>query len=184
MCINRFKHVLNRYDNPTLKDECYSGLEMDYAMKSINLPDEQYTNFVKTDQNQQYKLLKQIYHDYKQGKNVLNRFQAYDVELYSKNTQRLANILSYNNMKKFSKARTSTILKYHLIEDNSKFRLYIEKDKNNKLIVRLIDLYHLAIPSSHRGISADIMKERTYNEHKHNKTNINKIKCEYQTHVI
>lgn len=76
-------------------------------------------------------------------------------------------------MQIFTKLRTSNILKYYLIEDNNKFRLYIEKDKNNKLIVRLIDLYHLAIPSSHKGISVEVMKERVYNQHKNNKVNIN-----------
>lgn len=175
MCINRFKHVLDRYNNPTLKEEYYSTLDMDYAMKSIKIDHEKFTNFVKTDQNEQYKLLKKIYIDYKNGKNILNKFQAYDVELYSKNTQRLTNILSYNNMQNFTNLRTSNVLKYHMIE-NKKLRLYMEKDKNNKLIVRLIDLYHLAIPSAHKGISSEIMKERVYNEHKNNKININEIK--------
>ena len=175
MCINRFERILDRYNNPTLKEEYYTKLEMDYAMKSIKMENEKFTNFVKTKQNEQYKLLKDIYLDYKKGKNILDRFEAYDVELHSKNTQRLANILSHNNMSPFTKARISNILKYHFKGDNKKLKLYIEKDNNN-LFVRLIDLYHLGIPSKHKGIPADTMKERLYNQHKNDKISINNIK--------
>lgn len=175
MQINRFKHVLYRYNTPVIKEESYLKLEMDYAMKSINIKEEKYTNFVKTYQNEQYKLLSKIYIDYKNGKNILSRFVAYDIELYSKNTKRLSNILSYNNIQNFTLVRTSNVLKYHLI-GNNKIRRYIEKNKNNILNVRLIDIYHLAIPSVHRGIPAEVMKERIYNKHRNNKISISNLK--------
>lgn len=175
MCINRFKHVLNRYNNPIKRDEYFSELELDYAMKSINIEEDKFTNFVKTDQNEQYKFLKELYCEYKKGINILDKFEAYDIELYSKNTERLSNILTYNNNEKFNGIRTSNVLKYHFIGDNKKFKLYIEK-QGSKLIVRLIDLFHLAIPSGHKGIPAEIMKERLYNQHKNNKISINLIK--------
>lgn len=180
---SRFDHVLDRYGSCITVNEEYEKLELDYAMKSINLEKEEFSNFVKTDQNEQYKILKSIYKDYKEGKNILDRFKAYDVELYSKNTQRLSNILSYNNMQEFNNFRTSEVLKYELKDSSNKLRVYIEKEvKDGKctLVVRLIDLFHLAIPSRHKGISAETMRRRTYNKHKCNKTSINKIKQEYK----
>lgn len=180
MLTNRFKHVLNRYDNPTLKEEEYTNLELDFAVKSIKLDRYKFTNFVKSEQNEQYKLIKEIYIDYKKGKNILDRFKAYDVELHYKNTQRLLDILSYNNMQKFTKMRVSNILKYHMVDNNNKLRIYIERDINGCLIVRLIDLFHLAIPSAHKGIPAEIMKERIYNQHKNNKISINLIKNKFK----
>lgn len=178
---SRFNHVLNRYDNPTTKKEKFDGIEMDFAMKSIDLEDVQFSNFVKTKQNAQYKLLKEIYKDYKAGKNILERFEALDIEMYSKNTTRLSNILSYNTMQKFDNKRTSNVLKHHLKDEPNKMRLFIEeeiKDEKKILHVRLIDLFHLAIPSRHKGVSAEDMCRRTYNKHKNDRTSIGDIKKE------
>lgn len=179
MLANRFQHVLNRYDNPIRTIEEYSKLELDYAMKSINKEEFKFTNFVKSDQSNQYKLLKELYVDYKKGKNILDKFEAYDIEVFSRNTKRLSDILSYNNMEKFNNNRISNILKYQLKEGNNTLRIYIEKESANNncvLKVRLIDLFHLAIPARHRGVSAEEMTNRLYNQHKCNKLSINKIK--------
>ncbi len=179
---SRFDHVLDRYNNCITVSEEYERLELDYAMKSINIPNEEFSNFVKTDQNEQYKLLKSIYKDYKDGKDILNDFEAYDVELHSKNTTRLSNILTHNNMEPFTDARTSRVLKYQLKNKKNKLRIYIEKEYKDGLCVlkvRLIDLFHLAIPSRHNNVPANIMLTRTYNKHRNNKVSINKIKREY-----
>lgn len=176
---NRFQHVLNRYDNPIRKIEEYSRLDLDYAMKSINKEELQFTNFVKSINNNQYKFLKELYIEYKKGKNILDKFVAYDVEVFSSNTKRLISILSYNNMENFNNDRISSILKYQLREEKSTLRIYIEKEEVKGeciLKVKLIDLFHLAIPSRHRGVSAEEMKNRLYNQHKGNKQSISQIK--------
>lgn len=178
MQINRFNHIIDRYNDSKIITEYYSKLDMSFAMKSINLKEEQFTNFVKSKQSEQYKLLLNIYSDYKKGKNILDKFEAYDVELYSKNTKRLSKILSYNTMENFNDFRTSNVLKHRLTKSKNKLRLYIEEDDKKNLSVKLIDLYHLAIPSSYKGTSADVMKNRLYNQHKNNKTSISCIKRE------
>jgi len=143
--------------------EEYTKLEMDFAMKSINLEKHKFTNYVKTNQNKQYKLLEKIYSDYKNGK-------------------RLSDILSYNNMDNFTMTRITNTLKFHL-KDNNQIRLFIEIEKNNILKVRLIDLFHLAIPSEHKGMSSEVMKDKLYNQHKNNRLSINLIKNKYKEQI-
>jgi len=132
-------------------------------MKSINLEKHKFTNYVKTNQNKQYKLLEKIYSDYKNGK-------------------RLSDILSYNNMDNFTMTRITNTLKFHL-KDNNQIRLFIEIEKNNILKVRLIDLFHLAIPSEHKGMSSEVMKDKLYNQHKNNRLSINLIKNKYKEQI-
>ena len=179
ICTDRFNHVLDRYNSKRVVTEEFSKIEMDFALKSINLEKEKFNNFAKTEKNEQYLLVKELYSKYKSGINILDEFEAYDIELYSKNTSRLAEILTYNNLEPFSCVRTSNVLKFRLSNSNNTLRIYVEKvNKNNQCIlkIRLIDLYHLAIPSRYKSVSADKMKNRLYEQHKRNKINISTIK--------
>lgn len=175
---NRFvtsKKIARFQENEHLEEIEFGNLEMDFAMKSINLEKEEFTNKCKSLASEQYKTIKELYYRYKNGENILADFCCEDLLPFD-NINRLKEIIKYNLLGK--EIPIYEIYKFSY-KENNKIRFYIKNDNENLKVV-LIDLFHLALPSKRGYKTKEEMQKETYLVNKSNSININLIKKYYK----
>lgn len=170
-----FKRIDRFKEDEHIEKVEFENLEMDFAMKSIKLEKQEFTNLCKSLSSQQYIMLKELYHRYKNGENILSDF-CLDELLPFNNMPRLKEIIRYNLVNQDFKIYEIFKFSY---KKNNKIRFFI-KNNNGKLSVVLIDLFHLALPSKYYDSEAEEMQKRVYSKNKENKININSIKQYYK----
>lgn len=156
----------NKFDRKLFDDQ-KEIIDIDEALKSVNLPEHFFTNFFKGRKDPMFKFVKTQYAYIKSDKfKILENYELKDV-VYKDNLseEKIIDIVKCT----FDKdVNLNTIYRFKNYE-NPAFQLYVNKESNNNYKVIIIDLYHLVIPAADRGKGrkkADI--ENDYNEKKLN----------------
>lgn len=170
-----FKRIDRFKESERLEKVEFESFEMDFAMKSINLEEQEFINKCKSLSSQQYKTMDELYKHYKNGENILVDFECGDI-LPHDNINRLKKIIDYNLSGKTFKIYEVYKFSY---KPNNKIRFYVKNDNGNLMVV-LIDLFHLALPSKHECKTKKEMQREVYLKNKKNKININEIKKYYK----
>lgn len=170
-----FKRIDRFKESERLEKVEFESFEMDFAMKSINLEEQEFINKCKSLSSQQYIIMKDLYYRYKNGENILADFDGDDILPYD-NINRLKKIIDYNLSGKTFKIHEIYKFSY---KQNNKIRFYVKNDNGNLMVV-LIDLFHLALPSKYKSKTKKEMQREVYLKNKTNKTNINEIKKYYK----
>lgn len=170
-----FKRIDRFKESERLEKVEFESFEMDFAMKSINLEEQEFTNMCKSLSSQQYTTMEDLYYRYKNGENILADFEFGNILPYD-NINRLKNIIDFNLSGQTFKIHEVYKFSY---KQNNKIRFYVKNDNGNLMVV-LIDLFHLALPSKHECKTKKEMQREVYLKNKKNKININEIKKYYK----
>ncbi len=180
---NKFRYRTNRF-----KGNCTQYVEKDYSclmmkknFKSIHDASNKFTNYEKSQGTDNYKELRKIYREYKNGVDILDKYFEGD-ELLSDGIPdklklaRLQNIIQLNTGENISsKDLVYNTWKYkHTSMTNIQFYLH-KKSKDLNLI--LVDTHHLGIYAQKNG---KYVHEREYQKHKDNKMDIKIIADELE----
>lgn len=189
----KLKHQINRIT----RDKCKAFKTTPFHFKqflfngnihSINLKTEKFTNYVKSEENTYYKILKKvldkIYYD---KYNILKEFNIDDTNYCddSATKQRLKRIIMESNcitdIELIPKIYELIPVKY--LKDKEKryksLRLFVSITDDGNIELYLIDLYHLGINAYNFNIDGYSL-DRNYNSNKDCMLCISKIADEYE----
>lgn len=174
---NRFTLRTNRFKSAIFNQEEYDFIDFNGNLKSVNLEELKFTNFVNSSEKKIYKELKEICISLLTSNTIFNNsFLADEIkELKSKKIQRLYDIISKVNGRKVKPEEA--ILKFKN-KNNPELQFYIKKD-GKILKVFLIDLYHLGIDAKHKAFGKYDLVGR-YNAYKKCKYDIANIQLEIE----
>ena len=140
---------VNRFNNPTFKTKKYLGFSFNDNLKSVNLNELEFTNYVKSRNCKKYLDLKRICIKLEKDKNEL--YKLFEADELDSNTsvikyERLLKILSIVNNREIQKEEI--ILKFKNKNDKE-IQFYI-KDENGIFMLYLIDIYHIGIEAKNK----------------------------------
>lgn len=173
------KSLFNRsfIKKPSMKDK----IDFQYALKSIDVPDENFMNFFTSNQTKTYLYLQEIYDS--SLKNQLNIDKYFTNKEYSITNQR-----KNNRLKKFIYETSNTlmsdidllgIIKYKHRE-KKEFQIFLKYDiVQDKAFVYLIDIYHLVLPTEFDKMCQKRANAEQY--YKKMKRNLKKSMCGLET---
>lgn len=163
----------DRFNKPKYQKNNYKSFVFGKSLKSINLPDLFFTNYVKSENNECYKMLEGYVIQVMDGNFDFfeDDFEPLDEIKYTEPAAtRLLKILHKGYKLKYDK---KDLIHIHKVKSkyNKKFQLFIKESRNN-LTVILIDFFHLGIIASYQlpnGKTKKMKKEEMYNKEKYNK---------------
>lgn len=139
-------------NNPRFQQKNFSNIKFDKALHSINNKDEKFTNFIDNTGNLKFKELKRLY-DSKNPFDILESDFS-PQELLNENEKdnntvlRLFRLINETNGIFLFLYNYKDVVKYKN-KNYEEYQLYFQI-KNNNLILRLVDMHHLAIPALNR----------------------------------
>ncbi len=171
-----FSKRVNRFKNSIFIEEEYSAFDFNNNLKSDNIEELEFTNFVSSKLSKKYITLKEICKKINNNEKEWDKLFVADeiaINTNSPRLDRLYNIISNVNNKKVIKSKL--ILKFKYIAD-SEIQFYINNE-NGILKLYLIDLYHIGIEATNRKTGRTDRKG-IYKARKNLKFDIKEIKNE------
>lgn len=141
----------NRFGNVEMVEKRYSCIQLKRNMKSIHLSDKNFTNFTSSMGSSKYKKVKEIYRDFTNNTDIINKyFQPDELINEKEKIQRLKSIIEKNIGEELTIGEIiNNVQKFKCIDDKEiQFYFYY---KNNILNLILVDLYHLGIFAQKNG---------------------------------
>ena len=146
---NKFtsKKIINRGNSfkKNFFDCSHEEIEIDEALKSVNLPSHMFCNFFKGKKDFMFKFVKKQYKAMSGEKyNILDYFELKNVEFKANLSEKKINdivVSTYGQQIQFE-----TLYRFKSTA-NPAFQLYVNKENNHKYKVIIVDLYHLVIPA-------------------------------------
>lgn len=146
---SNFLKKSNAFSKKKLFDTSKETVEIDEAMKSVNLPNHMFSNFLKGHKDPMFKFTKEHYYSIKNNRyNIFEEFELKDVEFKENlSKEKLVDIVNSTFDREL---QFNTVYRFKH-RGNPKFQLYVNKENNNFYKVIIIDLYHLVIPAIDRS---------------------------------
>lgn len=144
-------------------------LALEDNFKSFRVKDEKFTNYFETNKSIEYKILKQIYDDYKSGVNILNKYFNNPGYLHlgpgqTEKINRVFRISLNANGKIIRHVEIGNVFKLNLKDEycNDKIRFYFKKE-DGKLNLLFIDLFHLGILTRNQNLEKEYERYKNFN---------------------
>lgn len=169
---NRFVLRENRFINPIYTEKRFSCIQLKKYFKSIHVPEKLFTNYCKSMGANKYKLVRNIWNNFKNDTDIINLYMNAD-ELINekKKIERLKTIIEKNIGRSLTtNEMIENIYKFKHKEDKEiQFYFYYDGKVLNLV---LIDLYHLGITALKRGKDLSTIQ---YQKNKKNKCCLSNI---------
>lgn len=164
---NRFK------SNTSYIDECINCIQYKKNFKSINIPEYQFTNFLKSNTSSKIIEIKKICLSLEHKENILNEeFVIDELDFMNEYIRKRFYAIIESFLKiKLKKSDIFNIRKFKNLA-NPNYQLYFYKTNSDVWNLYLVDIFHLAIPAKNDG--KYIYKEK-YNKNKNNKICLSEI---------
>lgn len=187
-CANRYnKNTINRNsaNYNTIKKKVESGkINFINAMKSVDIEEVYFNNFLSSNQTTLYEWIKYYYELSEKNKFDIDKYFRSPNEITTFNpakNSKLRNLIFETSNELLSDFELSTMMKYKNRE-NPAFQLFI-LPKNDVSLVLLIDFYHLVFPTENYQIGIKNDSEELYRRIKNkvkNKCNLAEVVGEVQ----
>ena len=168
-----FSKRINRFNNSTFIEETYKSFDFNNNLKSDNLEDLEFTNFVSSNICKKYLILTNICQQISKNEKELDKLfvaDEIDINVDIPKLNRIYDIINIVNNKQIS--REKLILKFKYLKDQE-IQFYINND-NGVLKLYLIDLYHIGIEATNKRTGRNDRKG-IYNARKKYKFDIKEI---------
>ncbi len=185
---NQFKHSIDKITRRGCKvinttPFHFQKIEFNKNLKSIHIKEEKFTNFIKSEKNTYYNILKELIQKlYFDNYTFFNEFQLEENNYseISAETQRLKRIImKANNIKDIKNVPiiNEMIPVMYLKKKEKRYqglRLFVNIKEDGYIDLYLIDLYHLGI-NAYNVTTNKYNLDRNYNSNKNNDVCISKI---------